>query len=86
MAGRLDSFSEALPSEIRELHEIWTASENVTGKGRDTQTSSQGKFSLELIIDTAHILLEYTVRQLPAPVGGNPQLIFGVVRSHTISV
>ncbi|KAI5451270.1 hypothetical protein NCC49_001867 [Naganishia albida] len=61
MAGRLDSFSEALPSEIRKLHEIWTASENVTGKGRDTQTSSQGKFSLELIIDTAHILLEYTI-------------------------
>lgn len=64
MAGRLDSFFESLPPESRELQEIWTAPENIIGGGRYTQTSSQGKFSLDLIVDTAHVLLEYTVRQL----------------------
>lgn len=69
LAGRLDSLFESLPLESRELQKIWTAPENIHGEARNTQTSSQGKFSLELVVDTAHILLEYTVRQLSALMG-----------------
>jgi hypothetical protein len=69
MAGRLDSFFESLPNECRELQEVWTAPENTLGEGRHNQTSSQGKFSLDLIVDTAHVLLEYTVRNPFGPCG-----------------
>jgi hypothetical protein len=55
----LETFYNSLPSKCHELHRVWTDKANILGNGEST--SSQGKFKLEEIVDTAQVMLEYYV-------------------------
>lgn len=59
---RLESFYRALPEQYRYLHDTWIAERNILEEGK--QTSSQGKLSTDDMFAAAHVILEYTVRQL----------------------
>ena len=59
LVRRLETFYKSLPPRCQELQRLWTARSTVLSKG--DPTSSQGKFELEEIIDTAYVMLEYYV-------------------------